>query len=96
MKADLSQATLIAKGNLLTHPFAVADEESVVFIEQLLIGGQVLHEQRLESGIVTSWWAQPQSGEYALGVGVNDEYRLVCGVEDYRVCRFWADAVDSE
>ena len=74
--------------NLVTEPPTLdpalaTDTTSSSVIEQLFIGGQVLHEQRLESGIVALCWAQPQSGKYALGVGVNDEYRLVCGVEDY-------------
>jgi len=44
VKANASQTTLITKRGLLAYPLTVADEESVVFIEQLLFGGQVFHE----------------------------------------------------
>ncbi len=44
VKANASQTTLITKRDLLAYPLTVADEESVVFIEQLLFGGQVFHE----------------------------------------------------
>jgi hypothetical protein len=36
----------------------MADEEGMVFVEQLLVGRQVIHKQRLEVGVVVSLWAK--------------------------------------
>ena len=87
---------MVTPGHLPADLLTVANEQRVVFVEQLRLRGQGLHEQRLEGGVVVSCRADPEPGENAAGVGIDDKYRLVCCIEDDRIRRFRSYAVDGE
>lgn len=74
----------------------MANQESVIFIEEALICGEVLSKQRLESPIAIAGGGEAEAAEDASGIGIDDEYWPIGSIEDYGVGSLLADAMNRE
>ena len=75
---------------------AGVNDQGVEFIVQRRVGGKVALEEMAEVFVTAVRFAQAMTFEQAPRVGVNDEDRMVAGVEQDGVGGFRPDAVDRE
>ncbi len=74
----------------------MTNKEGVIFIEQGLIMREVFRKKSLKGLIAIPLHPKPQASDDATGIGIDNEYRPPCRIEDYRVCGLLPYAMDGE
>ncbi len=92
--ANQIQAAGGTKGRFLAHFLPVPDKEGMVFVEQPFIVGEIVHEESLQGGIVVFACIKPQPFRNTMSIGINDEYWLPGGIEDYRIGSLLTNTID--
>jgi hypothetical protein len=72
------------------------DKESVVFVEELLIVGQIVHEDRLKCSVVAIIRVESQPVHNAMGIGIDNKYRFSGSVEDYGIGGLLPDSINRK
>ncbi len=63
----------------------MANKEGVIFIEEPLVMGEVLHKEVLENHVAIGGRSQAKTRDDTPGVGIDNKDRFSGRVKDYRV-----------
>lgn len=91
------QRAVSAKGSgFAAEVFAGVNQEGVEFVEQLVVGGQVLLEEGAKLVVGMFGRGELVTFENAAGVGIDNEGGMTPSIEEDGVGGFRADAMDGE
>lgn len=91
-----SKYALLTLGCLLAYPRAVAHDQGVILVEQLGVVREIFHENLLEPPVMESAAEPAQPLQQTVGIGINDEDRLLGGVKQDTVGCLLADSINRK
>ena len=94
--ANISQATLLAEGTVTTDILSQADQQSMVFVKERYIRGQIIHKQGLIGCIAPAIRCQADAVDNATGISVNNKDRLISRIKQYRIGGLLSNAPDGK
>ncbi len=94
--ANIPQATPLAERLPAAHVLTQPDQQSMIFIEERRISGQMSHEKGLIGTIATAIWCQTEAVDNPTGIGINNKDWLICRVKQNRIGGLLANAPDRK
>ncbi len=91
-----AERTTVASGGGPAVCFSDRYEKGMVFIVELCISREVIHEEGLDLVVRGLAGNQPMAREDSLGICIDDEDGHITSVQEDRVCRFLTDTRDLE
>jgi hypothetical protein len=90
------QTAALAERKFTADLFSVADEQGMVFVEKIGVSRKVRHKKQLIAGIAMVRRSHSHPVDDTPGISVDDENRLVAGIEYDGVGGFLSDSINIQ